>query len=219
MNTGIIDNSFPTFSHGGRSSGRRDKFSSLMRGSLTVLLLVALFASSCRSSRNTAEMLSPEAEQQSENRQVNYADPSTWLLGYINPGMFLNHPHSEWYIGGREEYKPDGAVIEKLVPAIGDELSILVVIGTWCPDSRREVPRFMKIVDQTGFPAERMTFVGVDISKLAPVGGYDTLNIERVPTFIFLKNKVEAGRIIETPVTSLEQDMMNILTGMNKENN
>jgi len=64
-----------------------------------------------------------------------------------------------------------------------------------------------------------MTFVGVDISKLAPVGGYDTLNIERVPTFIFLKNKVEAGRIIETPVTSLEQDMLNILTGMNKENN
>jgi hypothetical protein len=51
------------------------------------------------------------------------------------------------------------------------------------------------------------------------VGGYDTLNIERVPTFIFLKNKVEAGRIIETPVTSLEQDMLNILTGMNKENN
>ena len=166
-----------------------------------------------------AEMLSPEVEQQSENRQVNYADPSTWLLGYINPGMFLNHPHSEWYIGGRDEYKPDGAVIEKLVPAVSDELSVLVVIGTWCPDSRREVPRFMKIVDQTGFPAERMTFVGVDISKLAPVGGYDTLNIERVPTFIFLKNKVEAGRIIETPVTSLEQDMLNILTGMNKENN
>lgn len=218
MNTGIINTHFPAFHHGERSSGRRVKFSSLTRGSLTVILLVALFASSCRSSRNT-ESISPAVDQQSENRQVNYADPSTWLLGYINPGMFLNNPHSEWYISGREEYKPDRAVIEKLVPAIGSDLSILIVLGTWCPDSRREVPRFMKIVEQTGFPAEKMTFVGVDITKLAPVGGYDTFNIERVPTFIFLKNKVEAGRIIETPVTSLEQDMLNILTGMNKENN
>jgi len=52
------------------------------------------------------------------------------------------------------------------------------------------------------------------------VGGYYTLNIESVPTFIFLKNKVESGRIIETPHTSLEQDMLNILTGNeNNENN
>ena len=86
-------------------------------------------------------------------------------------------------------------------------------MGTWCPDSRREVPRFMRIVEEIGFPADRIVFVGVDNTKLAPVGGYDTLNIERVPTFIFLRNKVEAGRIIETPVTSLEQDMQIILTG------
>jgi hypothetical protein len=37
-----------------------------------------------------------------------------------------------------------------------------------------------------------------------------------VPTFIVLQNKIEAGRIIENPVTSLEQDMLNILTGNEK---
>ena len=89
-------------------------------------------------------------------------------------------------------------------------------MGTWCPDSRREVPRFMKILDLWKFPGEKVTFIGVDNAKLAPVGGYDKLEIERVPTFIIFRNKVETGRIIENPVTSLEQDMLNILTGNEK---
>jgi hypothetical protein len=44
-----------------------------------------------------------------------------------------------------------------------------------------------------------------------------SLDIKRVPTFIIYKNNIETGRIIENPTTSLEQDMVNILTGM--ENN
>ncbi len=187
-----------------------------MRPAIAIIFLAALFSSSCRTSRNMIAATSSAAEQQSENQKMNYADPSTWLLGYINPGMFSNHPHSEWYVNGRESYIPEPAVLEKLGSAIGNDLSVLVVLGTWCGDSRREVPRFMKIIEQTGFPAERLTFLGVDITKNSPVGGFDTLNIERVPTFIFLKNKVETGRIIETPVTSLEQDMLNILTDIEK---
>jgi thiol-disulfide isomerase/thioredoxin len=183
-----------------------------MRVTFAIIFLATLFSSACRSSRNTVETATPSVEAQGGNQQVNYADPSTWLLGYISPGMFSNPPHSDWYIRGKADYNPDETVIGQLRKSIGDDLSILIVLGTWCPDSRREVPRFMKIVEETGFPVERIEFVGVDNTKLAPVGGYDTLNIERVPTFIFLRNKVEAGRIIETPVTSLEQDMQNILT-------
>lgn len=186
-------------------------------GKAPVILFISfLFSFACSTSHITRTTAYQAGEPQSDTPQVNYADPSTWLLGYINPAMFSSHPHSEWYISGREDYNPGRSVIERLGPAIGGDLSVLVVLGTWCPDSRREVPRFMKIVEQTGIPTDRLTFVGVDITKLAPVGGYDTLNIERVPTFIFLRNKVEAGRIIETPVTSLEQDMLNILTGNEK---
>ncbi len=195
-------------------------FLAVIGKAISMTFLATLLFLACSTSRNTGMAVTGTGELQSENQQVNYADPSTWLLGYISPGMFSSHPHSDWYISGREKYTPDRTVIEKLGTAISDDLSILVVLGTWCPDSRREVPRFMKIVEQTGFQAEKITFVGVDITKNAPVGGYDTLNIERVPTFIFLKNKVESGRIIETPHTSLEQDMLNILTGNeNNENN
>ena len=91
-------------------------------------------------------------------------------------------------------------------------------MGTWCPDSRREVPRFMRILDVWKFHLTKVTFIGVDNAKLSPVGEYEKLKIQRVPTFIIYKNNIEAGRIIENPVTSLEQDMVNILTVMNNNN-
>jgi len=94
-----------------------------------------------------------------------------------------------------------------------DDLTITIVIGTWCPDSRREVPRFMKIADLWGFPHDRIKFIGVDINKVAPLEDYFQLAIERVPTFIFYKKNIEKGRIIEVPETSLEQDTRNILKG------
>jgi thiol-disulfide isomerase/thioredoxin len=89
-------------------------------------------------------------------------------------------------------------------------------MGTWCPDSRREVPRFMRVLKETGFPADKVTLIGVDNVKFSPIDNYDGLGIERVPTFILYKNNVEAGRIIENPVTSLEQDMVNILARSEK---
>jgi hypothetical protein len=43
------------------------------------------------------------------------------------------------------------------------------------------------------------------------------MNIVRVPTIIVYENNIESGRIIENPVTSLEQDMVKILTGMKNQ--
>jgi hypothetical protein len=70
----------------------------------------------------------------------------------------------------------------------------------------------MRILGLWQFPAQLITFIGVDDEKQSPVGEYNELDIQRVPTFIIYKNNVESGRIIENPQTSLEQDMVNILT-------
>jgi hypothetical protein len=149
---------------------------------------------------------------------VNYSDQTNWLLGYFDPVQFTREPHSEWYIKGYDDYQVNTAAINKLIETNKDGVSIKIVMGTWCPDSRREVPRFMRILDIWDFPPAKVTFIGVDNAKLSPVGEYDTLEIQRVPTFIVYKNNNEAGRIIENPVTSLEQDMVNILTAVNKNN-
>jgi hypothetical protein len=73
----------------------------------------------------------------------------------------------------------------------------------------------MRVLNAWQFPLEKVTLIGVDDAKQSPVGEYVKLDIVRVPTFIIYKNNIEAGRIIENPVTSLDQDMVNILTGKN----
>lgn len=190
------------------------------------LVLFFLISAGCGTSRKAADATShatvttssqteaASAVSASEaTAQTNYHDPTTWLLGYFNPAAFRQTPHAEWFITGLDDYMPKTDALNRLIDITADDLTIKIVMGTWCPDSRREVPRFMKILELWKFPAEKVTFVGVDESKQAPVGDYAGLKIERVPTFIFYKNNSEAGRIIEVPKTSLEQDMVNILSG------
>jgi len=187
-----------------------------MRTSLSAVIIFTTILLSCHTSKPPAGTTSITDHAPVNPAAVNYAEPSTWLLGYVDPDQFLKTPHSEWFEKGYDLYQPDQESLKKLMQLGNENLSIKIVMGTWCPDSRREVPRFQKLLDLCNFPKDEVTYIGVDNTKVAPVGEYDKLGIERVPTFIFMINKIEAGRIIENPVTSLEQDMLNILTRNDK---
>lgn len=192
--------------------------------SITFLLVFCLaVVTGCKTSKPVAE-INPNASQKPESmtdnthQDVNYSEQSTWLLGYFNPVQLKREPHSVWFYKGYDEYQPAPEAINNLNGISREGLAIKIVMGTWCPDSRREVPRFMKVIDTWKFPADLVTFIGVDNGKNSPIGGYDELDIQRVPTFIIYKNNIETGRIIENPATSLEQDMVNILGGMKNNN-
>ncbi len=49
------------------------------------------------------------------------------------------------------------------------------------------------------------------MKKAAP-GLIDELEIEMVPTFIIMNGNKEIGRIVESPVNTLEEDLVEILT-------
>ena len=173
-----------------------------------------LFLEGCRSSVPAAQS-HPEAVQNDEissGTEVNFSDQATWLLGYFNPVLLKREPYSTWFYKGYDGYQPGREAADKLNQIDKQGISIKIVMGTWCPDSRRELPRFMKILDAWQFPADEVTFIGVDNEKISPVGEYSGLDIHRVPTFIIYKNNIEAGRIIENPESSLEQDILNILS-------
>ena len=86
-----------------------------------------------------------------------------------------------------------------------------MVLGTWCGDSRREVPRFYKILESLEYDLENMTVICVNTSKTADGTNVDQLNIQKVPTIIYYKDEIELGRIIESPQESLEKDMSSIV--------
>jgi predicted small secreted protein len=180
-----------------------------------LLVFCSVVFTGCKTSRPVAG-INADVSQKSDNTQqtVNYSEQSTWLLGYFNPVQLKREPHSVWFYKGYDDYQPATEAINSLNGINHEGITIKIVLGTWCPDSRREVPRFMKVTDTWKFPSDIVTFIGVDNGKNSPIGGYGELDIQRVPTFIIYRNNIEAGRIIENPVTSLEQDIVNILGGM-----
>lgn len=92
-----------------------------------------------------------------------------------------------------------------------DEITITIVFGSWCDDSRMNVPRFIKILQFLDFPEERVNIIAVNKKKKADPIQTEELNIQKVPTFIIYRNGVEIGRIIENPIITLESDLKSIL--------
>lgn len=138
------------------------------------------------------------------------------LLGKINMEGLSNNSYQSWFDKNFEAYTPDAKVIEK----IGSDLNgyrIELFMGTWCGDSKREVPRFYKVLEAIDFPLERLSAFAVDNErknyKQSPGGEHEGKNIHRVPTFIIYKDGAEINRIVESPVKSLEEDLYNILQG------
>ena len=139
------------------------------------------------------------------------------LIGPSTRSALAQEPYNEWYSKYYDAYEPDQAIIEK-VNLDNDEYRILVFMGTWCGDSKRQVPKFYKVMDQLGFPEKNIELVNVyrelDQYKMSPGGEEVGLNIHRVPTFIFYKNDQEVGRIVESPITSMTTDVSQTLLGV-----
>lgn len=101
------------------------------------------------------------------------------------------------------DYQPDSSKIKALKQVL-QNTTVHIVFGTWCGDSKLQVPRFLKMMDAIHFPAKNITYEGVDYSKKTT----QELGIERVPTFIFYKNGKEIYRLVERPTVSLESDIL-----------
>jgi thiol-disulfide isomerase/thioredoxin len=99
----------------------------------------------------------------------------------------------------------------QMIKALNHDVDVIVFFGTWCGDSKREVPRFLKVADQAGIAGDRITLYGLDRSKKSEDGMTDAYQVDRVPTFIFSREGKEIGRITEHPETSIEEDMVHIL--------
>jgi len=130
------------------------------------------------------------------------------LIGKINRDGLTSPKFKAWFEKEYNSYVPDEASIKHLKTFLPENAKITIVMATWCSDSRREVPRFYKILDQLGFDESKLTVYALD--KDFKTGEIDIkdLNIQKVPTFIYYQYGYEAGRIIETPNETLEKDLV-----------
>ncbi|MAT89689.1 MAG: hypothetical protein CMC35_03260 [Flavobacteriaceae bacterium] len=149
------------------------------------------------------------------NQRITAADASEKLLGPINKEALSSTPFSAWFVSEEATYAPDDNIVSSLQPNLS-EYTITAFMGTWCGDSKREVPRFYKILEAAEFPLDRLQMIALDNEreayKQSPGGEEEGIGIHRVPTFIIYKDHHEVGRIVEHPKTSLEADLLAIIS-------
>jgi len=133
------------------------------------------------------------------------------LIGYINKSDFLNGKHSDWFSTNYKNYQPDKKIVQKISKKLKN-ISIKAFIGSWCHDSKRELPRFYKIMESAALDLNiNFQIVGISIGKKTPDNLQEGYQIKHTPTFIFYKKGKEIGRYVEHAKKTLEKDILKIL--------
>ncbi len=132
------------------------------------------------------------------------------LIGHCDRDAFKDSSFSWWFKSGYNLYSVDTTLMQNVKNDLKN-VDITIVMGTWCSDSRREVPRLFRILDDINYPMDKVNIITVDRDKNGLENETDSLNIELVPTIIFYKNGEELGRIVETPKDTLEKDIAAIV--------
>jgi hypothetical protein len=118
----------------------------------------------------------------------------------------------EW-VQAEVDAKPDAGAAQALA-AVEPGAEVTVYLGTWCSDSRREVPRFWKAVDAAGGSVPfAVRYVAVDHAKKEPAGLLKQDDVRYLPTIIVRRGGQEVGRIVESSPHGVEQDLLALLTG------
>lgn len=132
-------------------------------------------------------------------------------LGIGDKSVFKDTSFSTWYGAEYDMYELDKKELEKITPEKLKDIRITIVLATWCSDSKREIPRFMKILETLKFDEKNLTMIFVDRDKKNPLGDIEALKVKYVPTILIYKGDKELGSIVEAPKETLEKDLTEIL--------
>ena len=168
------------------------------------LTIIASLNACGQQKQHTSEQKMPPVKETIEK-------PS-YLVGIKTKADLKEQPFVLWFDSGFANYTPDAAIVNEIKKHL-DGVTIKAFMGTWCGDSRHEIPHFYKILDLAGFDEKNLQLITVDRSKKTPDHLEEGLDIHHVPTLIFYKNGNELGRFVEYPQDTLEKDILAIVSG------
>ena len=138
------------------------------------------------------------------------------LVGRVTYTQMTQYTEA-WFDKEYDFYRINEERLEKIKPLLKDK-RVVLIMGTWCEDSQREVPGMMKILNQAGFNTAEMEIIAIDEDKRTKEGLEKAYNLAYIPALIFFEGEKEMNRIVEFPINSLEQDILDILSGKEYKN-
>ena len=185
---------------------------------MSLYILILAFIASCGNINDTAKTDEVKSEEVLVQSEINVEDEDqTMLIGEFTKEDLQQAPYARWFDTGYTNFNPSGEAMETIKNNISD-YEIIAFMGTWCADSRREIPKLFKILDEAGYDLSKLKIIGVDRNKVTPDKIEAEWDLDRVPTLIFLKDGKEVNRFVEYPRASIEEDIANIVTGKEYNN-
>lgn len=138
------------------------------------------------------------------------------LVGRISYAQMTQYSKA-WFDKEYDFYRINIELLEKIKPLLKDK-RVVLIMGTWCEDSQREVPGMMKILNQAGYNTAEMEIIAIDEDKRTKEGLEKVYDLAYIPALIFFDGEKEMNRIVEFPINSLEQDILDILSGKEYKN-
>ena len=133
--------------------------------------------------------------------------PTSKALGMnIQELIQLNREYEEF----ANDYEPKADAVQ-FIARFPQSINIEVFYGDWCQDSRDYIPPFIKIMELADNPKITVGFIDIDREKKEPAELVHDRQIKYVPTFIMYINRQEIGRIVESPFSSMEDNLVAIL--------
>ena len=178
------------------------------------LFLFLLITQSGFAQDNDPKIVDPNVNQTIKDEKTQ----SNILIGLCNRDGMQTEVFNSFFEKEYSNYSIDAKTLDLLKknPKLYN-ITVYVVMGSWCEDSQQQIPRFYKILDQIAFDENDMTVFCVDRNKKTPKNETDQYNITLVPTIIFYYHGNEIGRIIEKPKVSLEKDFLSFLESIDKK--
>lgn len=180
--------------------------------SYILLLCFSIIYCACHN-RIAPQSTSADPQSTSLNKEATDGQGNSQLLGRCTRQRLEQSPYNSWFVKNYTDYTVDSATANQFRSKLADK-QLLIFMGTWCGDSRREVPRIFKILDYCGISADQVQLVMVSNAestyKQSPDHEERGLHIFRVPDLIVLEKGKELGRVVESPVQSLERDLLAI---------
>jgi tetratricopeptide (TPR) repeat protein len=160
-------------------------------------------------------VVSFQINAQQLNQEIAKESETAYLLGKIDKSGLEGENYTSWFTKNYEDYSTNQTLVNEIASELKTN-SITLFMGTWCGDSKTEVPRLYKVLEACDFPMDQLTVIAVsrasNMYKQSPQQEEVGLNIHRVPTVIFYKKGKEVNRIVEHPIATFEEDIQNIIT-------
>ena len=93
------------------------------------------------------------------DKDIEYVD----LIEDFKRKDLTKSPYDSWFTENYNNYELDIETADKIKKLLNRKLSIKVIMGTWCSDSRENVPGFFKLMDYLKFSNRKIQLIGLDV--------------------------------------------------------